>query len=68
MDETLPKTIVFKISKLPYLEVTDNMKNMTLYISTVNSDPLIKFEDDEFVGNHEKVYVCMSHVSELQLP
>ena len=29
------ETIVFKVSKLPYLEVTDNMKNMT-YHRTVN--------------------------------
>ena len=29
MGETSPETIVFKVSKLPYLEVTDNMKICT---------------------------------------
>ena len=44
MNETSPETTAFKVSKLPQLEVTDNMKNMTLCISSVNSHPLIWYD------------------------
>jgi hypothetical protein len=40
MGKTSPEAIVFKVRKLPSLEATDNITNLTIYISTVNSHPL----------------------------